>query len=251
MLKNRIIPCLDVKNGRVVKGINFVDLKDAGDPVEQAKIYSDGGADEICFLDITASNENRDTIYDVVERTSKKCFVPLTVGGGVRSIDDITKLLNCGADKVSINTAAVQNSDVVIKSSKKFRSQCIVVAIDAKRSEKKWEVFTHGGRNNTGIDAIEYAKKMEDNGAGELLVTSMDRDGTQAGYDIDLMFKISSTVNIPVIASGGVGTLDHLVDGIKLGNASAVLAASIFHYGKFSLKEAKEYLDSKGIPVRI
>ena len=251
MLKNRIIPCLDVKNGRVVKGINFVDLKDAGDPVEQAKIYSDGGADEICFLDITASNENRDTIYDVVERTSKKCFVPLTVGGGVRSIDDITKLLNCGADKVSINTAAVQNSDVVIKSSKKFGSQCIVVAIDAKKSGKKWEVFTHGGRNNTGVDAIEYAKKMEDNGAGELLVTSMDRDGTQAGYDIDLMFKISSTVNIPVIASGGVGSLDHLVDGIKLGNASAVLAASIFHYGKFSLKEAKEYLDSKGIPVRI
>ena len=251
MLKNRIIPCLDVKNGRVVKGINFVDLKDAGDPVEQAKIYSDGGADEICFLDITASNENRDTIYDVVERTSKKCFVPLTVGGGVRSIDDITKLLNCGADKVSINTAAVQNSDVVIKSSKKFGSQCIVVAIDAKKSGKKWEVFTHGGRNNTGVDVIEYAKKMEDNGAGELLVTSMDRDGTQAGYDIDLMFKISSTVNIPVIASGGVGSLDHLVDGIKLGNASAVLAASIFHYGKFSLKEAKEYLDSKGIPVRI
>ena len=251
MLKNRIIPCLDVKNGRVVKGINFVDLKDAGDPVEQAKIYSDGGADEICFLDITASNENRDTIYDVVERTSKKCFVPLTVGGGVRSIDDITKLLNCGADKVSINTAAVQNSDVVINSSKKFGSQCIVVAIDAKKSGKKWEVFTHGGRNNTGVDVIEYAKKMEDNGAGELLVTSMDRDGTQAGYDIDLMFKISSTVNIPVIASGGVGNLDHLVDGIKLGNASAVLAASIFHYGKFSLKEAKEYLDSKGIPVRI
>ena len=251
MLKNRIIPCLDVKNGRVVKGINFVDLKDAGDPVEQAKIYSDGGADEICFLDITASNENRGTIYDVVERTSKKCFVPLTVGGGVRSIDDITKLLNCGADKVSINTAAVQNSDVVIKSSKKFGSQCIVVAIDAKKSGKKWEVFTHGGRNNTGVDVIEYAKKMEDNGAGELLVTSMDRDGTQAGYDIDLMFKISSTVNIPVIASGGVGNLDHLVDGIKLGNASAVLAASIFHYGKFSLKEAKEYLDSKGIPVRI
>ena len=197
MLKNRIIPCLDVKNGRVVKGINFVDLKDAGDPVEQAKIYSDGGADEICFLDITASNENRDTIYDVVERTSKKCFVPLTVGGGVRSIDDITKLLNCGADKVSINTAAVQNSDVVIKSSKKFVSQCIVVAIDAKKSGKKWEVFTHGGRNNTGVDVIEYAKKMEDNGAGELLVTSIDRDGTHAGYDIDLMFKISSTLLTP------------------------------------------------------
>jgi cyclase len=225
MLKNRIIPCLDVKNGRVVKGINFVDLQDAGDPVEQAKIYSDSGADEICFLDITASNENRDTIYDVVEKTSKKCFVPLTVGGGVRSVEDINKLLNCGADKVSINTAAVQNSEVVVESSKKFGSQCIVVAIDAK--------------------------KMEDSGAGELLVTSMDRDGTQVGYDIELMSKISSMVNIPVIASGGVGNLDHLVDGIKLGNASAVLAASIFHYGKYSVKEAKEYLDSKGIPVRI
>ena len=251
MLKNRIIPCLDVKNGRVVKGINFVDLKDAGDPVEQAQIYSDGGADEICFLDITASNENRDTIYEVVERTSKKCFVPLTVGGGVRSIEDINKLLNCGADKVSINTAAVQNSEVIIESTKKFGSQCIVVAIDAKKNKNKWEVFTHGGRNNTGIDAIEFAKKMEDSGAGELLVTSMDRDGTQIGYDNDLMFKISELVNIPTIASGGVGNLDHLVEGIKLGNASAVLAASIFHYGKHTIKEAKQYLDSKGIPVRI
>ena len=251
MLKNRIIPCLDVKNGRVVKGINFVDLKDAGDPVEQAKIYSDGGADEICFLDITASNENRDTIYEVVKRTSEKCFVPLTVGGGVRSIDDINKLLNCGADKVSINTAAVQNPDVIIESSKKFGSQCIVVAIDAKKNDDKWEVFTHGGRNNTNIDAIEFGKKMEDCGAGELLVTSMDRDGTEVGYDIDLMSKISLKVNIPVIASGGAGNLDHLADGIKLGNASAVLAASIFHYGKHSVKEAKEYLDSKGIPVRI
>ena len=251
MLKNRIIPCLDVKNGRVVKGINFVDLQDAGDPVEQAKIYSDGGADEICFLDITASNENRDTIYDVVEKTSKKCFVPLTVGGGVRSVDDINKLLNCGADKVSINTAAVQNAEVVVDSSKKFGSQCIVVAIDAKKNDDKWEIFTHGGRNNTGIDAIEFAGKMQDSGAGELLVTSMDRDGTQVGYDIELMSQISSKVNIPVIASGGVGNLDHLVEGIKLGNASAVLAASIFHYGKHSVKEAKEYLDSKGIPVRI
>ena len=251
MLKNRIIPCLDVKKGRVVKGINFVDLKDAGDPVEQAKIYSDGGADEICFLDITASNENRDTIYDVVERTSKKCFVPLTVGGGVKGVDDINKLLNCGADKVSINTAAVQNPKMIIESSKKFGSQCIVVAIDAKKNGNKWEVFTHGGRKNTNIDAIEFAKKMEDNGAGELLVTSMDRDGTQIGYDNELMFKISSTVNIPVIASGGVGNLDHLVDGIKLGNASAVLAASIFHYGTHSVQEAKQYLDSKGIPVRI
>jgi cyclase len=251
MLKNRIIPCLDVKNGRVVKGINFVDLKDAGDPVEQAKIYSDGGADEICFLDITASNENRETIYDVVKKTSKKCFVPLTVGGGVRSIEDINKLLNCGADKVSINTAAIKNPDVIIESSKKFGSQCIVVAIDAKKNNEKWEVFTHGGRNKTGIDALDFAKKMEDCGAGELLVTSMDRDGTQVGYDIDLMSKISTTVNIPIIASGGVGNLDHLVDGIEKGKASAVLAASIFHYGKHSIKEAKEYLDSKGIPVRI
>jgi len=251
MLKNRIIPCLDVKNGRVVKGINFVDLKDAGDPVEQAKIYSDGGADEICFLDITASNENRDTIYDVVERTSKKCFVPLTVGGGVRSVEDISKLLNCGADKVSINTAAVQNSKVVEESSKKFGSQCIVVAIDAKQNGSKWEVFTHGGRNNSNIDALEFSKKMESCGAGELLVTSMDRDGTQVGYDINLMSEISSRVNIPLIASGGVGNLDHLVEGIKLGNASAVLAASIFHYGKYSIKEAKKYLVSKGIPVRI
>jgi cyclase len=251
MLKSRIIPCLDVKNGRVVKGINFVDLKDAGDPVEQAKIYSDGGADEICFLDITASNENRETIYDVVERTSKKCFVPLTVGGGVRSVEDINKLLNCGADKVSINTAAVENPKIIEESSKKFGSQCIVVAIDAKKKNDKWEIFTHGGRNNSGINALEFAKKMENSGAGELLVTSMDRDGTQVGYDNELMSNITALVNIPVIASGGVGNLDHLVDGIKLGNASAVLAASIFHYGKHSIKEAKEYLASKGIPVRI
>ena len=251
MLKNRIIPCLDVKNGRVVKGINFVDLQDAGDPVEQAKIYSDGGADEICFLDITASNENRDTIYEVVKETSKKCFVPLTVGGGVRSVEDINKLLNCGADKVSINTAAVQDLNVVLESSKKFGSQCIVVAIDAKKNGDKWDVYTHGGRNNSGLDALEFAKKMEDSGAGELLVTSMDRDGTQIGYDIDLMKKISSMVNIPLIASGGVGNLDHLAEGIKDGNASAVLAASIFHYGKHSVIEAKKYLNSKGIPVRI
>ena len=250
MLKNRIIPCLDVKNGRVVKGINFVDLKDAGDPVEQAKIYSDGGADEICFLDITASNENRDTIYDVVERTSKNCFVPLTVGGGVRNVEDINKLLNCGADKVSINTAAVQNPNTVEESSKKFGSQCIVVAIDAKKNGEMWEIFTHGGRNSTGINAIEYAKKMENCGAGELLVTSMDRDGTQSGYDIKLMKIISSNVNIPVIASGGVGTLEHLVEVIKSG-ASAVLAASIFHYGTYSVKQAKQYLASKDIPVRI
>jgi cyclase len=250
MLKNRIIPCLDVKNGRVVKGINFVDLKDAGDPVEQAKIYSDGGADEICFLDITASNENRDTIYDVVKRTSKKCFVPLTVGGGVRSVEDINKLLNCGADKVSINTAAVKNPKVIVESSTKYGSQCIVVAIDAKKNEKGWEIFTHGGRIPTGIDAIEFASKMENYGAGELLVTSMDKDGTQLGYDINLMKMISSKVNIPVIASGGVGNLDHLVDGVKSG-ASAVLAASIFHYGTYSINEAKQYLASKDIPVRI
>ena len=250
MLKNRIIPCLDVKNGRVVKGINFVDLRDAGDPAEQAKIYSDGGADEICFLDITASNENRDTIYEVVKKTSKKCFVPLTVGGGVRSVDDINKLLNCGADKVSINTAAVYNEKVVEDSAKKFGSQCIVVAIDAKKNNDGWEIFTHGGRNSTGIKALDFASKMEKCGAGELLVTSMDKDGTQSGYDIELMQKISSRVNIPVIASGGVGTLDHLVEGIRSG-ASAVLAASIFHYGTYSLNEAKQYLASKDIPVRI
>ncbi len=250
MLKKRIIPCLDVKNGRVVKGINFVNLKDAGDPVEQAQIYSNGGADEICFLDITASNENRNTIYDVVERTSKKCFVPLTVGGGVRNIKDINKLLSCGADKVSINTAAVEDPNLVIQSSKKFGSQCIVVAIDAKKNEDRWEVFTHGGRNPTGLSALEFASKMEKYGAGELLVTSMDKDGTQSGYDIALIQKISSSVNIPVIASGGVGTLDHLVDGVKSG-ASAVLAASIFHYGTYSINDAKQYLASKDIPVRI
>jgi imidazole glycerol-phosphate synthase subunit HisF len=251
MLKNRIIPCLDVKNGRVVKGINFVDLKDAGDPVEQAKIYSDGGADEICFLDITASNENRDIIYEVVKKTSKKCFVPLTVGGGIRSIGDINKLLNCGADKVSINTAAVQNPEVILESSKKFGSQCIVVAIDVKKKGDSWKIFTHGGRNATNIDAIEYAIKMEKFGAGELLVTSMDKDGTQLGYDVELMSEISLKVNIPVIASGGVGNLDHLADGIIKGKASAVLAASIFHYGKFSIKEAKQHLAKKGIAVRI
>ena len=250
MYKKRIIPCLDIKNGRVVKGINFVNLVDAGDPSEQAKFYSENGADEICFLDISASLENRDTIYDVVEKTSKKCFVPLTVGGGVRSVEDINKLLNCGADKVSINTAAVQNSKVVEESSKKFGSQCIVVAIDAKKNGESWEIFTHGGRNSTGINAIQFANKMEECGAGELLVTSMDKDGTQSGYDIDLMKKISSNVNIPVIASGGVGTLEHLAEGINAG-ASAVLAASIFHYGTYSVQEAKQYLASKDIPVRI
>ena len=252
MLKKRIIPCLDVKNGRVVKGINFVNLKDAGDPVEQAQIYSNGGADEICFLDITASNENRNTIYDVVERTSKKCFVPLTVGGGVRNIKDINKLLSCGADKVSINTAAVEDPNLVIQSSKKFGSQCIVVAIDAKKvSENKWEVFTHGGRNKTDINAVEFAKKVEANGAGEILLTSMDKDGTKSGYDVDLLKAITESTNIPVIASGGVGTLDHLYDGIVKGGASAVLAASIFHYGEYKIKDAKEYLNSKNVSVRL
>tara|TARA_B100000886_G_scaffold207852_1_gene143793 strand:- start:17494 stop:18252 length:759 start_codon:yes stop_codon:yes gene_type:complete len=252
MLKNRIIPCLDVKNGRVVKGINFVELKDAGDPVEQAKVYSDSGADEICFLDITASNENRETIYEVVKKTSKNCFVPLTVGGGVRSIEDINKLLNCGADKVSINTAAVQNHNLIKEAAKRFGSQCIVVAIDAKKTdENKWSVFTHGGREQTDIDAIGYAKISESNGAGEILLTSMDKDGTQSGYDIELTSKITKAINIPVIASGGVGNLDHLKDGIVKGGASAVLAASIFHFGTFSIKEAKEYLKSKNVSVRI
>ena len=252
MLKNRIIPCLDVKNGRVVKGINFVELKDAGDPVEQAKVYSDSGADEICFLDITASNENRETIYEVVKKTSKNCFVPLTVGGGVRSIEDINKLLNCGADKVSINTAAVKNHNLIKEAAKRFGSQCIVVAIDAKKTdENKWSVFTHGGRERANIDAIEYAKISESNGAGEILLTSMDKDGTQSGYDIELTSKITKTINIPVIASGGVGTLDHLKDGIIKGGASAVLAASIFHFGTFSIKEAKEYLKSKNVSVRV
>ena len=251
MLKNRVIPCLDIKNGRVVKGINFVDLKDVGDPAEQAEIYSNGGADEICFLDITASSENRDIIYEVVKNTSKKCFVPLTVGGGVRSIDDINKLLNCGADKVSINTAAVKNPSLVEESSKRFGSQCIVVAIDSKKKKDRWEVYTHGGRTETGIDVLDFAKKMEDSGAGELLITSMDRDGTKKGYDIDLISKIEKSVNIPIIASGGVGSLQHLVEGIKEGGASAVLAASIFHYGIFTIKEAKNYLYKNKIPVRI
>ena len=251
MLKNRIIPCLDVKNGRVVKGINFVDLKDAGDPVEQAKIYSENGADEICFLDITASNENRETIFDVIKRTSENCFVPLTVGGGIRSLEDINKLLVSGADKVSINTAAVDNQNLIKESSKRFGSQCIVVAIDAKQKNDKWEIFTHGGRTQTGIDAVNFSKKMEDSGAGELLITSMDRDGTLKGYDNDLISEIERNVNIPIIASGGVGNLKHLEEGITKGHANALLAASIFHYGKYSIMEVKNYLNSKKIPVRI
>ena len=252
MLKKRVIPCLDVKNGRVVKGINFVNLKDAGDPVEQAKIYDKGGADEICFLDITASNENRKILLDKVSETAKSCFVPLTVGGGVSSIDDIKNLLFAGADKVSINTAAVKNHNFIKESSIRFGSQCIVIAIDAKKiANNKWEIFTHGGKNSTGIDAIEYAKIIEKNGAGEILLTSMDKDGTKTGYDLELTRAISSLVSIPVIASGGVGSLDHLYEGFKTGLASAVLAASIFHYGEFSIKDAKNYLSEKGIPVRL
>ena len=252
MLKNRIIPCLDVKNGRVVKGINFVDLVDAGDPVEQAKIYDEQGADELCFLDITASSENRNILLETVKKTAQKISIPLTVGGGVRSLEDINKLLNNGADKVSINTAAVINKNLVKESSEKFGSQCIVVAVDAKKvDQNKWEVFTHGGRKPTGKDVVKFITKIETMGAGEILLTSMDRDGTKKGYDLDLTKKVCSSVNIPVIASGGVGNLDHLYQGLKIGKASAVLAASIFHYGDHSIQEAKQYLDSKGIPVRI
>jgi cyclase len=252
MLKKRIIPCLDVKDGRVVKGINFVNLKDAGDPVEQAQIYDKGGADEICFLDITASSENRKILLDKVSETAKSCFVPLTVGGGVSSIDDIKNLLLAGADKVSINTAAVKNHNFIKESSIRFGSQCVVIAIDVKKvSNNKWEVFTHGGRNPTGLDIIKYAKIVENNGAGEILLTSMDRDGTKIGYDIELTKTISNLVSIPVIASGGVGNLDHLYDGFKLGLASAVLAASIFHYGNYTILEAKKYLSDKNIPVRL
>ena len=247
----RLIARLDIKAPNLVKGIQLEGLRKLGDPNIFAKKYYQDGIDEIYFEDIVASLYERNSLVEIIKRTTENVFVPITVGGGLRNINDISSALRSGADKVSINTAAVENSKVVIDSSKKFGSQCIVVAIDAKKNGDKWEVFTHGGRNNSGIDAIEYAKKMEENGAGELLVTSMDRDGTQAGYDIDLIAKISSTVNIPIIASGGVGNLDHLVDGIKLGKASAVLAASIFHYGKYSVKEAKDYLDSKGIPVRI
>tara|TARA_Y100001970_G_scaffold269905_1_gene363117 strand:- start:4604 stop:5362 length:759 start_codon:yes stop_codon:yes gene_type:complete len=252
MSKKRIIPCLDIKNGRVVKGINFINLTDAGDPCEQAKFYSENGADEICFLDITASNENRDTILEIVKKTSKNCFVPLTVGGGVRTLKDISNLLESGADKVSINTAAVSNVDIVKVSAEKFGSQCIVVAVDAKKiKNNQWEVFTHGGRKGTGINVENYVKKIESLGAGEILLTSMDRDGTKKGYDLDLIKRVSNLVNIPVIASGGVGTLQHLYEGLKIGNASAVLAASIFHFGEFSIKEAKEYLKSKNLSVRL
>ena len=255
-LKIRVIPCLDVKDGRVVKGVNFVDLIDAGDPVEAAAAYDEAGADELCFLDITASHENRDTIFDIVERTAERCFMPLTVGGGVRTTDDIRKLLEAGADKVSINTAAVFDRQFVSEASKKFGAQCIVVAIDAKRvspigEPTRWEIFTHGGRKPTGIDAIEYAKEVVDLGAGELLLTSMDRDGTKEGFDVELTRAISDAVSVPVIASGGVGTLDHLVDGVRQGNASAVLAASIFHFGTYSIGEAKRYMADAGLAMRL
>lgn len=251
MLKARIIPCLDVKDGRVVKGVNFVDLRDAGDPVEQAQIYDAAGADELCFLDITASHENRDTIYDVVSRTASQCFMPLTVGGGVRVTEDIRKLLLAGADKVSINTAAVHRPEFVAEASERFGAQCIVVAIDAKSvGDNRWEIFTHGGREPTGIDAIEWAKRMVDNGAGEILLTSMDRDGTRQGFDIPLTRTLADAIPVPVIASGGVGTLDHLVDGIREGHATAVLAASIFHFGEFSIGDAKAHMAAAGVPVR-
>jgi cyclase len=255
VLKTRIIPCLDVKDGRVVKGVNFVDLIDAGDPVEAAAAYDAAGADELCFLDITASHEERDTILHIVEQTAERCFMPLTVGGGVRTIADIGRLLNAGADKVSINTAAVKNRQFVKEASEKFGNQCIVVAIDAKKVSKqgepnKWEIFTHGGRTPAGIDAVEYAKEVVDLGAGEILLTSMDRDGTKAGFDLDLTRAISNAVSVPVIASGGVGTLDHLVEGATKGGASAVLAASIFHFGTYSIAQAKEHMAAAGIAVR-
>lgn len=251
MLSKRIIPCLDVKDGRVVKGVNFVNLRDAGDPVEIAKKYSDEGADEVCFLDITASHEERNTMIDVVERTAGQVFVPLTVGGGVRTLEDVRALLLAGADKVSINTAAVNNPDFVTEAAQMFGSQCIVVAIDARNvGEGKWEVYTHGGRNPTGIDAVEWAKKMEANGAGEILLTSMDKDGTKSGYDLELTRVISRSLSIPIIASGGAGTLEHLADGVKDGEADAVLVASIFHYGEHTIGEAKEHMRERGIPVR-
>ncbi|MBA5778885.1 imidazole glycerol phosphate synthase subunit HisF [Stappia sp. F7233] len=255
-LKARVIPCLDVKDGRVVKGVNFVDLVDAGDPVEAAKAYDAAGADELCFLDITASHEGRDTIFDVVRRTAEACFMPLTVGGGVRSVEDIRRLLIAGADKVSINTAAVKEPDFVRHAAKKFGSQCIVVSIDAKQvnaagEPERFEIFTHGGRNATGIDAVEFARKVVELGAGELLVTSMDRDGTKAGYNIALTRAIADAVPVPVIASGGVGALEHMVEGIRDGHATAVLAASIFHFGTYTIHEAKEHMAAAGIAMRL
>jgi imidazole glycerol-phosphate synthase subunit HisF len=256
MFKVRVIPCLDVKDGRVVKGINFVDLRDAGDPVEAAIAYDEAGADELTFLDITASHENRGTMLDVVRRTAEACFMPLTVGGGVRTVEDIRALLTSGADKVSINTAAVARRDFVKEAAEKFGDQCIVVAIDAKSVAKpgeasRWEIFTHGGRNPTGIDAIDYAREVTALGAGEILLTSMDRDGTRKGFDIALTRAVSDAVSVPVVASGGVGNLDHFVGGIRDGHASAVLAASIFHFGEYSVRQAKDYMAQAGLPVRL
>jgi imidazole glycerol-phosphate synthase subunit HisF len=252
MLKARLIPCLDVKDGRVVKGVNFVDLRDAGDPVEIAKAYDAAGADELCFLDITATHENRGIIFDVVSRTAEACFMPLTVGGGVRTLEDVRKLLLAGADKVSVNSAAVANRDFVRQAAEKFGAQCVVVAIDAKSvTPGKWEIFTHGGRKPTGIDAVSFAREVVALGAGEILLTSMDRDGTGRGFDIELTRTIADAVTVPVIASGGVGNLDHLVAGIKEGHAAAVLAASIFHFGVYSIAEAKSHLSANGIPMRL
>ncbi|RDE08545.1 imidazole glycerol phosphate synthase subunit HisF [Pelagibacterium lacus] len=251
-LKARIIPCLDVKDGRIVKGVNFVDLVDAGDPVEAAIAYDAAGADELCFLDIAASHEGRDTIFDVVARTAEHCFMPVTVGGGIKSNEDIRKLLLSGADKVSINSAAVADPDFVARAADKFGNQCIVVSVDAKRVEDgRWEIFTHGGRKPTGIDAVAFAVGAVERGAGELLVTSMDRDGTRSGFDIELTRAVADAVAVPVIASGGVGTLDHLVEGIKEGHAAAVLAASIFHFGTFTIGEAKAHMAAAGIPMRL
>ena len=251
MLAKRIIPCLDVTAGRVVKGVNFVELKDAGDPVEIAKRYNDAGADELTFLDITASSDDRDLILHIIEAVAEQVFIPLTVGGGVRKVEDVRRLLNAGADKVGINTAAVTNPQLVADASGYFGSQCIVVAIDAKRVNGHWEIFTHGGRKPTGIDAVEWSKKMEELGAGELLLTSMDRDGTKSGFDLELTRAISDAVDIPIIASGGVGNLQHMVDGIKIGHADAVLAASIFHFGEFTVDEAKRFMQQQGIEVRL
>ena len=252
MLKARIIPCLDVKDGRVVKGVNFVELRDAGDPVEQAKIYDAQGADELCFLDITASHEKRDIILDVVARTAEQCFMPLTVGGGIRAVEDVRRLLLAGADKTSINTAAVDRPELVREAAEKFGSQCIVVAIDAKAvSANKWEVFTHGGRTPTGLDAVDWARRVVKLGAGEILLTSMDRDGTRSGFDIALTRAIADAVPVPVIASGGVGTLDHLVEGVRDGRADAVLAASIFHFGEYSIAAAKAHMQAAAVPVRL
>jgi len=252
MLKKRIIPCLDVDNGRVVKGVNFIDLVDAGDPVEQAKIYNAEGADELCFLDITASSDNRKTLLDVVQKTAENCFIPLTVGGGVRTLDDISNLLHSGADKVSINTAAVQNRNLVKEASNKYGASTIVVAVDAKKvSANKWKVFTHGGRNATDLDVIDYCNEVEALGAGEILLTSMDRDGTKTGFDNDLLKTITSKLSIPVIASGGVGNLEHMYEGVSIGGASALLAASIFHFGEYRIEDVKRYLADKNIPVRI